>query len=268
MHTIGKTIFRQEKSMEKMNTRLSPTTNGPLSVAHLYVSLVNEHEAHISGGLFGVRHDDTQRWWNWKSPPAQIEAWKNLMREDLEWMGIKVDWWMSDSDMHDEIMELAAHVGTKPPLEPFCYDQLPEDIGQDGEPQYPYAPYYTWFKVLADMYGATGTGAEVTNLLIRGADIKSEFSLYCYFTETFGFPRVRHVYLPRLNMVSSGQNGLEAVSKTNGKLKVCDMRRRGVTPLMIEEALRESCLKDECGCWSIDNIKKNPVWNGYEWDHA
>ena len=250
------------------NTRFVPTINGDISAGHGYLCLLNEYMAHSSGGRFGVRCDDMQRYWCWKYSPDQISQWKRNIKEDLEWLGIKLDWWAEESVLHAQgvLDKLATALHTTPPAEMFCPDDAPIDVGYADEATYPYVPYYTWAKVLYDFYGGSGSPNEITNLLVRGRDLTGEFALYQYFSYTFGLPRVQHIYIPRLEIQNKTVSSRESVSKTLGQLQLRKLRERGVTPEMVIGALKESCLIDPGGEWDLKNVKKQPIWEGYEWD--
>ena len=96
------------------------------------------------------------------------------------------------------------------------------------------------------------------NLLIRGIDLITEFSLYEHYIEEFELPFPRHVYLPRLTLGGNGE--ISDISKTAGNNSIKQLREYGITPLQIIDSLKRSCLKDPEGDWSIDNVKANPVW--------
>ena len=90
-------------------TRFNPTTNGPLHIGHAYTALVNQHEAHASGGKFVLRFDDNTRYWMQKLGGAAAMA--KIARgqlEDLEWLGIMPDTVAYQSKMEPEIMRFLA----------------------------------------------------------------------------------------------------------------------------------------------------------------
>ena len=65
----------------KYNTRFNPTVSGSLHVGHLYMALVNEVEAHRSGGKFYIRVDDTQDCWVVRLGKKQIDKYYLEYRE-------------------------------------------------------------------------------------------------------------------------------------------------------------------------------------------
>jgi len=158
------------------NTRFVPTINGPLHLGHLYTILVNQHEAHASGGKFIIRLDDTQPVWNWKLG-EQVEDFKVLLLEDLDWLGIRPDDLSSQSGLMEDTLNLADYLHYPLPEVRFSYPTGAEVIGQAHS--YPYAERLTAEHVLMDYL-------EGVNWCIRGMDLLSEDCLYQHFVAHFG----------------------------------------------------------------------------------
>ena len=64
----------------KYNTRFNPSISGALHIGHLYMALVNEMEAHRTGGKFIVRVDDTQDIWNHWIKKDERDKYLSLIR--------------------------------------------------------------------------------------------------------------------------------------------------------------------------------------------
>lgn len=233
-------------------TRFNPTVNGPLHVGHIYTCLVNEYEAHASGGKFIVRFEDNQTMWVFRREGRMSEIMDG-MKEDLEWMGVGVDEYQRQSELDFHCKDLLQYLlkCELPVAHRYEYDPQPEVIYANDVP-YPYAAHLTAERVVMDFM----TGV---NLLIRGQDLVTEYSLYAYFCEIMGLPRPRMVYLPRLH---AGGNDLlsPALDKTTGNYKVSDYRKQGISYTRLLEMLRQACLIDPAGEWSIRNIKMEPAW--------
>jgi glutamyl/glutaminyl-tRNA synthetase len=96
------------------------------------------------------------------------------------------------------------------------------------------------------------------SFLVRGEDLITEYALYEYYVEKFGFPKVVHWYLPRL-MILDGENVVEmSKTKENGDvaryLAFCEGSYEDLVKL-----LKRSYLKNPAGTWEIQNVKENPV---------
>ena len=240
----------------KCNTRFNPTVNGDLHVGHLYVALVNEHEAHASGGKFGVRFDDskpcTMEWAN--SVPDVIVAGRDRQLADLEQF-MTVDYTVSELENNWRLCQMPKRLSedwmiSTPHPYPFVVGRrAPKRPGGDpaaGE-HYPYVPGWTAEKVWHDAH-------EGINWLIRGDDLLDEFSLYCYFADLIGVPTVKHTYLPRLQPKGGRW---DTVSKTEGGNSIRTyLKHYGKDGIM--EKLRTACLKDPDGDFGVDNIKPEP----------
>lgn len=225
------------------NCRFNPSVNGPIHLGHIYTALLNEAVARESGGKFIVRFED--------SHPVRIvtlgrDRTELILREqqfDLEWLGLKPDEWIRQSDVMDEVHEwLSKRTGVLLDKNPPEY--VPELIGDDVL-LYPLTPMLTAEKVVMDYM-------EGVNLLIRGVDLLSEYSLYQYYCERFELPRVRHVYLPRLRWARGD------MSKSGGAQTVCDLRNNGYTPQQVRDMVEAACLRIPANGWTFQNLKGEP----------
>lgn len=232
---------------KKSNTRFNPTVNGSLHLGHLYIILVNECEAHRSGGEFSLRFDDDQFLWKVMNQlPA--EQYRKGMIQDLTDIGVKVDYHSSQEEMSEKTHKLLDELGYKKSgvlHHALTHSYLPET--KDGR-FYPFVADYTAEKVVQDFI-------EGIDLLIRGEDLLTEFSLYNYFCSIWDLPTPRQVFLPKLKC-DTGE--LSAVSKTIGNFKIRDWLNSGKSSNELIELLRKSCLVDPVGEWTIANIKKVP----------
>jgi glutamyl/glutaminyl-tRNA synthetase len=241
----------------KQITRFEPTINGPLHVGHIYLVLVNEAEAHVRGGRFIVRFEDNQPEWVWRIPRSETVQFMEGAKIDLDWLGIQVDEYQSQAEMQPMFQKcleaLSEFRGYKLiSQDRLTFDQQPELTYTNIVP-YPYAPYLTRERVIFDFLASV-------NLLIRGEDLVSEFSLYAYFCEMFGIQRPRMVFVPRMKMIDGGELLPIAVSKTTGKGKICDYRKAEMEPSELLERLRQACLIDPAGPWLLTNLKAEPRW--------
>lgn len=210
--------------------------------------LVNEYEAHSSGGKFIFRFDDNQQYWVDKVGKDAIREICNRMACDIMWLGVKVDEYIYQSKIeHDTLNRLELLMKDKSMIVRgrYYHDEIPET--NKTFTYYPYTPYYTLEKVWMDF-------SEKVSILIRGEDLITEFALYEYFVDLLGLPRVRHVYLPRLH----SQTELSNLSKTAGNYKISDLRDKGFTPAQVRHIIAKACLCDPRGPWSISNIKTDP----------
>jgi glutamyl/glutaminyl-tRNA synthetase len=235
----------------KLNTRFNPTVNGRIHCGHLYTAIVNEVEAHMSGGKFIVRFDDDQTFWSVRRTPTQVQEAIDSIVEDLDWMGVQVDEWQNQTTMkvQAEMQLLYFNHGPLNVRNLFYNDTLPIMHGKTYTP-YPYVPWITAEKVIMDFMGDI-------NLLVRGEDLAGEFSLYQYFIDLWGLRPVKQVFLPRLLCPEMGEVG--DLSKTIGNYKVADLRSAGMEPGEVRHWLAASCLEDEDGPWSIENVKAQPM---------
>ena len=235
-------------------TRFNPSVNGPLHVGHIYLCLVNEYEAHASDGKFFVRFEDDQPEYLWKYSPQEIGNLADSMKRDLDWLGINVDEYLYQTEMREEMESLKSTIVPKGLIIPerFTFDQ-PAELTSVDFILYPYAPHLTAERVLFDALSHI-------NLLIRGEDLQTDFSLYMYFCDIFKLTRPRQVYIPRMG-VENKDNLLPELSKTNCNYKIESYREAKVSPEQLLEYLRVDCLVDPSGEWSLKNIKRNLMWN-------
>lgn len=244
--------------MRKQNTRFAPTMNGRLHVGHLFTLLVNEYEAHSTGGKFIIRCDDMQAYWKYirgVSPNQMIDS----MKADLGWLGLldRIDDIETDGNMLPEVRRVLEQLNTdalyisKDRYKRLYSDTVPEIISTVAKP-YPYVPYLTAEKVVADFL------QDIT-LLIRGEDLLNEYSLYTFLCDAWGIPIPRQVFLPRL--VASDGGELADLSKTSGGYAIHQLiQEENMSPAMIMQKLRQSCLKDPTRPFSLLNVKERPVW--------
>ena len=242
-----------------MNTRFNQTVNGPLHVGHLYLILLNYYTAKDNGGRFIVRFDDDQLYWSSRFTGVEILAFVDGMKEDIEWAGIVPDLYTSEHE------ERAAN-------EDFIQQYLcrPKDIMADGpinaprysptiktiERPYPYTTYLTGTRVAQDY-------REGIDLLIRGEDLITDFSLYCHFCDVAGIRRPTFQYVSRMYSVISpyGQAlaDLSEVSKTQGGYSIRAYQEKGWNPNDLLSMLAESALEDPWLGWTYENVKRQPI---------
>jgi glutamyl/glutaminyl-tRNA synthetase len=222
-----------------MNTRLSPTTNGHLHMGHVYMALVNEYVAHVSGGRFGVRLEDTQPQWQENNKEYAASMW-----DDLDWLGIETDWRSLQSQYDIRTLQFVVEHEHDPIFQPDIPDQFAAMPTRDIT-FYSYTPWFTCEKVIIDHMEGVDT-------LIRGEEIITEFSLYSYFVQLFDLPKVKHIYLPRLSC------GVGDISKTLDNYTVRSFRDDGYHPAYLKERLAQTCLKDPSGPWLPSNILPHP----------
>jgi len=232
-----------------MNTRFNPTANGRLHLGHLYLVLLNRQAAEDNGGQFICRFDDVQDYWVDRLGHQQLQRNCELIMEDLEWMKIRTtySWQSRESEKNETLIQPLGKL-SRPFLitdgDPYWANMVNQDR------PYPYVAYQTAIKVAQDYW-------EEINPLIRGDDLATEFSLYCFFCERLGFPIPKMHYVPKL-LQPSGED-LSDMSKTAGDNKIDDYRKGGYQPSDLLEILSRSCLEvPELG-WNIRNVKKHPV---------
>ena len=235
------------------NTRFNPTLNGTIHIGHLYMALVNEAEARASGGKFILRFEDNQHEWCYYNSQEQMDSYADTTIEDLDWAGIKVDKIEFQSVLEPQYKKYLRHLngGDLRVRDTYVFDIQP-DVTFTNATAYPYAPHLTAEKVILDFM-------DVITLLIRGEDLLTEYSLYCYFCDFWGIRKPKHVYLPRLRMPDGSEMQTE-ISKTTGNFKVSGYREAGVKPEKLLQKMREACLIDPKGEWLIKNIKRRPEW--------
>jgi len=229
-------------------TRFNPTPNGALHLGHVYNILFNEQFAHNNGGKFYVRFEDTcQALITENIPPEHIKPIMQLQRNDIEWLGIDVDVWDTQAIWKDEAdKKISQYIKLDKLRIPYPHN-MPVSIGTVDE-FYPYTPYHTAFRVVLDnMIGITH--------VIRGNEFLTEYSLYYFFCDLFGYDVPHFLYIPRL-VSSSGD-----ISKSHGGYSIAELRASGYNPKEIRKLLRESCLKWPNNGWTFQNLKVNPRVN-------
>ena len=192
----------------KINTRFNPTLNGPIHLGHLYTSLVNAYEAHTTKGKFILRLDDMQPQWVRK---VGTDGVKKLSADYVYQLSCFMD---IDQVLAQSSLQWASTVGYIPDFLSrlsYCSEQYPDWICEPTLIMFPLNPLLTYQKVVWDF-------EEGVNWLIRGEELVTEFSLYTYFAELLGYPRVKHSYIPRLR--SGEQYELSEVSKTEGTFQL------------------------------------------------
>lgn len=224
------------------NTRFNPTMNGYLHAGHACMILVNEYEAANSGGKFIVRLDDTQEYWNDKLGKQAVD---NLVSNATYAISklVKSPYIVTRQSSY---VNLQNHILQKTQDEPLMYfhDKLPKHL--ENFNYYPYTARYTAEKVIMDWLDEIG-------ILIRGADLITEYSLYQYFAEKYKLPFIDHWYLPRLNIDK------QEVSKTNCNGDLAKLLSLYGSWEEIVFNLKRAYLKDSKGDWAIQNVKQNPV---------
>jgi glutamyl/glutaminyl-tRNA synthetase len=233
-----------------MNTRFNPTTNGRLHLGHLYLILLNRQAAEDNGGKFICRFDDVQDYWIERLGREQLYRNSEHIMEDLEWMKIRVtySWQSQESEKNEKLIQSLGELSRQIPSAGEDERHIAHIVNQ--ERPYPYVPYLTAIKVAQDYW-------EEINPLIRGEDLATEFSLYCYFCEALGFPTPKMYFVPKL-LQASGED-LTDMSKTAGDHKIADYRKAGYQPSDLIEILSRSCLEVPQLGWSIRNVKKHPI---------
>jgi len=231
----------------KQITRFNPTANGSLHLGHLYAALVNQGEAHRSGGKFIIRFDDDQRYWNWKLSHSFSLKYAALMLKDLEYFGVNPDKVEYQTLLAGQAKQLFRdEFGYTAPPQAFSPNRgAAEVVGMDA-PFYPFVESITADKVVFDFI-------EGVTLCIRGIDLLTEDCLYRYFVERFQLPMPRMVYIPRLQFEG------DAVSKTEGSCKLTSYISNGYAPAEVVLNLAYDCLLEPRAGWFIDNVKPNPI---------
>ena len=227
-------------------TRLNPTLNGYLHWGHTFTMLVNEYFARTHGGRFFVRFDDSSDIVT-SMPTKETEDIMVSQIDDINWLGMAVDKWVSQKDILPEVRAI---------LIEFNYEFMPEvPLGKHKLPYFPrmgtsWIPYPYVVQQIAER--VVMDNMEGVTHLIRGDDFATEYSLYCYFCQRFEFRTPEFVFLPRLSSVHGD------ISKTNGGYKVSDFRNKGGTPEQLKEMLEKACLYYPSNGWELYNIKPNP----------
>ena len=244
------------------SVRLSPTTNGNCHLGHCYMALVNQAYAQERGWQFRVRFDDNQH------QNMAIHGLEGLLRirrvweSDLAWMGIQVDAYSSDQELHRRAFCICErrHPGLLKPGFNALTDQLDFPV---GAAYYPYAPELTALKVVMDHL-------EGVAMLIRGDDLLSEFALYRYFEDLLYYETpIPQLFLPRLKLYAGSELKSAAyateISKTVGNLSIQRFRAAGITAAEVMTILADSCLVDASLGWGLANLKPQPAYDAAKW---
>ena len=235
-----------------MNTRFNPTANGPLHLGHIYMALVNQAEAHVSGGKFICRIEDNQAYWCWSLGHVRVKEICDAMRADFDWLEIPVDEWLLQSEMEIKATSTMRRLlqGDLVAEHKFSFSAV--EVPGSPASYFPYAPHLTAEKVVLDFLSGV-------NLLIRGVDLLSEHCLYLNLCDRMGLQYPRMVYLPRLGL-PDGRDVQPEISKHFGNHKVSNYRKTGMQPSELLHKLRHSCLIDPNAPWLIANVKEAPTW--------
>jgi glutamyl/glutaminyl-tRNA synthetase len=234
------------------NTVFNPSLNGGLHIGHLYMILVNEHEAHDTDGTFTVRFDDDQFWWRDVMGCDAMGIASDIMK-DLAYFGVKVDRYTSQITSRVEVDKMLYYLNKGPlPVQEMKTNtvQIPNTKNPTLHDPYPYVPWITARKVVEDFMGGI-------TLKIRGDDLLPEYSLYSYFCDLWGLPQPEQWFIPRL-FQSNGQS-LSDVSKTMGGWKLSNYREAGVDPSFVLGMLAGACLIDPNQEWELNNLKDSPT---------
>jgi glutamyl/glutaminyl-tRNA synthetase len=233
------------------NTRFAPTLNGQLHLGHLFTMLVNEYIAHSTGGKFYIRMEDADYL-------VRIQLLKQTMyilesqQEDIEWLELKVDGYEFQSEQLDVVKKFLELPENKKSMiyEKDCLDfvtPLVIRMGTDWA-AIPYVPQQTAERVVMDY------NLGITHV-IRGDDFVTEYSLYSYFCERFGFPIPVHIFLSRLIGIKG------EISKTNGGYKIADFRNEGYSAKELKQMITKACTIYPLNGFELYNIKSNPRIN-------
>ena len=238
----------------RQNTRFNPTMCASPHIGHLYIALVNEREAHRSGGRFTVRIDDTQEAWIHRVGKKKMRQYEDEFRLTLsEFMDIDI--WMRQSEMpsiQDIVMDTP--IGNLIPAPAFSPNVIAELIPDPDPWLYPCTPFLTFEKVVWDYYG------QIT-WLIRGADLLTEAALYEFYSRMLKLRSVLQIYLPRLRaesnreLTDSGGVNVSKINRTYTLQKQLDAF--GVDDVL--HKLELACLVDPEKGFFLDNIKRYPI---------
>lgn len=231
-----------------MNTRINPTLNGRPHLGHAYLALVNQHEAHASGGRFILRGEDNQASWLKVHTLQEMQSWGREWVRDLAWLGIAPDEVAMESALDDGAWR-AVHAHWPRARDTGEFPHVPRVVGDTAE-HYPYTLALTAKVACLDYMQCVGH-------VIVGHDLLSRYSLYCYCCEVMGIPVPPQTFLPRLVYDDGRQIG--PVSKHGGALRICDLRDAGRSPDWVMGILRAACLADPSGPWSPGNIRPRPA---------
>ena len=227
-------------------TRFNPSCNGPLHLGHIYTLTINERYAHERSGAFYVRWDDLPfEDMRRESDLDMIARIRDGMREDIEWLGFKVDGWYSELEMMPQVETVWRHYHYEPapylsrPIHP-AYVHQPK-----GWLSYPYQPLLSAERAVFDgLMGCTH--------LIRGEELATDLSLHCHYCDLFHIAKPEFIFLPRL-MSAAGD-----ISKTNGGYTIAGLRGAGYTPDAVHDLLARASLIAPFNGWDLGNLKPQP----------
>lgn len=225
-------------------TRFNPSVNGSLHLGHLYTALVNEGMSSDLGGKLYVRFDDTSAQHVVVFGAERMARTRAGQQEELEWLGLRTDGYLGQTEALPEVHAFIKKHMDLPPADPSNLYQ-PELVMDSYFPLFPCSPMLTAEKVVFDhMLGV--------NLLIRGMDLITEYSLYQYFCDRFNFPRIRHIYLPRLSWAGGD------MSKRFGGMFISVLRADGHTPDEVRGMVAAAALRNPSNGWTMQNLRGNP----------
>jgi len=174
----------------------------------------------------------------------------SIQLEDLAWLGLVPDEVYYQSVEEPRVLEFLAASRWHQVVDHFTHDYWNPEILSDPPIQpMGLTSYIVAEKVVLDHF-------EGVTAMARGLELLSEHQLYLYLCALFGFAPPHCVYATRL-MTWDGKE-LGEISKTEGNLKVINLRIKGVSACEVLEVLREACLKDPQGTFALGNLKVPP----------
>ena len=224
-------------------TRFNPNLNGPIHLGHLYTAKVNETYAHDRDGKFVVRFDDTNPDAH-LLPRSRLDAIKAGQRDDLEWLGIVVDMWQTQSDILPSIRNQFDWLPLEREDPPSQLPTFTRMLGTSWIPMY-YTPRQTFDRVVMDyMIGITD--------IIRGEEFSVELSLYHHYCQQLNIPKPNFIFLPRLQSVHGD------ISKTVGGYTISEFRGKGYSPEEVMDLLGKASLYWPPNGWALHNLRPDP----------
>jgi glutamyl/glutaminyl-tRNA synthetase len=213
--------------------------------------LVNEYIAHSTGGKFFIRFEDMDYLVRIQTP-EKTKAILQSQKKDIEWLELSVDGYEYQSDKLYGIKQFLELSENKKFMiyEKDCLDFVtPLVIRMTTDwAAIPYVPQQTAERVAMDY----NLGI---NHVIRGDDFVTEFSLYAYFCDKFGFSIPKFTFLPRLAGIYGD------ISKTHGGYKIADFRNEGYSAKELKQLIAKACTIYPLNGFELYNIKSNPRIN-------
>jgi glutamyl/glutaminyl-tRNA synthetase len=209
---------------------------------------VNRELAKKSGGTFWVRIDDLTNLGTDRNEISYRRHYGNLMLDDLEWMGIPPDAVSWQSEWRDVIEMYREKAGIVEDLRVNSTVLKPTVL----KPNVFGRGFGFVSNLDSCLNGVILDKVMRVNPVVRGDDLLVEQLAYAGFCSRLGFDVPKMAYLPRIE--ANGQS----VSGTNGMLQIQALRKKGMTPEDILEAVISAGLVDPSGPISADNIA---------WDH-